>query len=264
MSDNQEHSVRRPSRRRLVLLVIVAVLVLSFVGFRIASSSGVKRHVADIRKRGLPTTAVELDTWYKRMPASSNAALIILEAVNEHVAPAKGKDPDEWKGRIEPGEPLPDDLAEMIAVYVRKNGLALERIDEAAELTASRYPIDLSRGPATLLPHLSRVKDLTQFVKWAAIHQSVEGKPADAVQTLRGGFAMAASLETEPILISELVRIACLTILLQGMERVVSEHQLTEEQLVQLSTAVQKAGRMGLRSPGQWRENGPLASPYST
>jgi hypothetical protein len=244
MSADRDYSTRT-RRRRLVQLAVVALVVLGFVGFRIASGSAVKRHLAEMRRQGLPTTALELDAWYKRLPASSNAALVILEAVSEHVAPPKAKDPDEWKGRIVPGQPLPPDLSEMIAAYVGKNAMTLERLDEATELAGSRYPIDLTQGVATLLPHLARVKDLAQFVKWAAIYQSAQGKPEEAVRTLRSGFALAASLEPEPILISELVRIACLTIVLQGLERVISEHQLSQEQLAPLSASLRTAEEKG-------------------
>ena len=82
------------------------------------------------------------------------------------------------------------------------------------------------------------MKQLAQLSRWAAIQKAREGKTDEAVQILKSGFAMAASLEPEPILISELVRIAAVTILVQGMEQALFENDFTEVQLGQLAEMV--------------------------
>jgi hypothetical protein len=248
MNEHREPSRWRRPQRWLPLTIFLC-LVAGVVLYAIVGHYGIKQDLAAIRKRGMPVSALELDTWYKRVPASDNAALVILEATRERMLPTKGKDPEESKERIGPGEPLPPRLAEIVAGYVKRNAVALEKIEEAAEMPGSRYPIDLSRGPETLLPHLAPIKGTTQLVKWTAIQQSADGNPNEAVRTLRNGFAMAATLEAEPLLISELVRIACVSILMDAVERVVSDHALTEEQIAALSAAIQKAeqhGRSGL------------------
>jgi hypothetical protein len=111
-------------------------------------------------------------------------------------------------------------------------------MNSAAALPKSRYPIDMSKGAETLLPHLVPVKQLAQLSKWAAIQRAKDGKTEEATQILKNGFALTATLETEPIMISELIRIASVTLLVQGMEQALFESDFTEAQLRQLAEMV--------------------------
>ena len=188
-----ETNDRRKHPWRWVLLGLLLLLVLGFVGFRVAGNSQVKQELEAVRKRGLPTNVAELDDWYKRVPASENSALVFLDAAALHRAPATKKDPSGLQFR--PGEPMAPELIAAIEPYVSANGPALAKMNEAAGLHKSRYPIDLSRGAATLLPHLGPMKQLAQLSRWAAIQSAREGKTEEAVQILKNGFAMAASLE---------------------------------------------------------------------
>jgi hypothetical protein len=107
----------------------------------------------------------------------------------------------------------------------------------------------LSRGAAVLLPHLARVRQLAQLLRWEAIQHSSEGKSDQAVESLLAGFALAASLRNEPLLISELVRISCVSLLLPALERVASESSLTMGQLQALRRVLYGAemdGKTGL------------------
>jgi len=194
--------------RRWIPLLVFALVALSFAAFRIASGSGLKREVEAIRQRGLPINAIELDLWYPRVPAASNAALAMIDAFAYHIAPAVGNNPNELPFPLKPGEALNPELAEAVAAYVEKNQPALEALHEAAMLTTSRYPIDLTKGYETLLPHLANVKRMAYLVKWDAIHKSARGEREPALRSLHSGFALVASLRDEPLLISELVRMA--------------------------------------------------------
>ena len=107
----------------------------------------------------------------------------------------------------------------------------------AAQLKQSRYPVDYSRGPDALLPHLAKIKSLSQLLKAEAMIYSEEGRPDLAVKSVLDGVALARSLDTEPLLISQLVRIACLAIDCSTLERVLTQHALSEAQLAGLSEA---------------------------
>ena len=236
---------RRPTR--LVPLVFMGLALVGLIALRAVSNSGVKGEVAAIQKRGLPVNEKELDAWYKPVPAAENAAILYVEAAAEYVDPPASMNPSRM-GELAPGEPMPDELKEAVALLMEENELTLEKIDAAAKLKASRYPIDLSKGFATLLPHLANLKKLAQLSSWAAVQRSGEGKPDEAVRILKNGFALAVSLEEEPLVISELVRIACLSILLNGLEHVVSEHQLNNSQLAQLNDLLRRAELHGRRA----------------
>ena len=231
-------------------MVIVFLAVIALIALRATANSGAKGEVAAIRARGLPVNEKELNAWYKPVPAAENAALLFAAAAAEYVEPPASMNPSlrARMAELTPGEPLPDELKEAVALLVEENEVTLQKIDAAAKLKASRYPIDLSQGFATLLPHLANLKKLAQLSSWAAVQRSGEEKPGEAVRILANGFALAASLEEEPLVISELVRIACLSILLNGLEQVVSAHPLKEPQLNQLKGALRRAELHGRRA----------------
>lgn len=240
-----ETNDRKKRPWRWVLFGLPLLLVLGFVGFRVAGNSQVEKEVEAIRKRGLPTSAVELDDWYQRVPASENAALVFLDAAALHRAPATkpSKDPNNLHFRA--GESMTPELIAAIEPYVSANGGALAEMNKAAGLRKSRYPVDTTKGAGTLVPHLAPLKQLAQLSRWAAIQKAREGKTDEAVQILKNGFDMAASLEPEPILISELVRISIVTILAVGMEQALFENDFTGAQLGKLAEMVTAAEAHG-------------------
>ena len=228
---------RRPGR--WVAGLVFVFVVGSVIAYRVASTSGVKQEVEAIRKRGLPTSPRELDDWYRRVPQKENAAMAYVDAYLSYITPKKN--PSEMGGgKTLLGQALPEEMAEAVAEHVGRNAETLAKIHAASNFKASRYPVDLSRGFETLLPHLSQVKQMVQLVKWEAIQFS-EGAGDKAVKSLKSGFALAASLEEEPLYISQLVRIACVGILLPALERVVTENQLSDAELLQLGELLTRA-----------------------
>ena len=238
-------------RKRWALVLMALLVVLGFVGWRFSASSGVKRQVAELKKHGLPTTAVELDRWYTNVPAVDNAALQFLEAFRAYNPPGRTNNPSEMKAEeMVVGQELPPKLAEAVEALVNKNGEAFELVHRAAALRRNRYPIDLTKGWTTLLPHLAQLKQLALLMKWDAIRHSRMGNREAALKSLRSGLAIAASLENEPLYISAMVRIAIISIMVPALERVVTEHALTEEELrgmVELFTTMEERGRRSLK-----------------
>ena len=230
-----------------VPLVLVLFFGGSFALYYFNSKSAVEAELAAIKKRGFPTSPVELEAWYKKVPAESNAALVLQEAYALHVEPG-ADNPQEIGKELKVGEPLSEELRTAAENYLKDNAEALEQIHLAAQLKEGRFPVDLSTGFSALLPHLAHMKRLSILMKWQVIYQSAEGKRPEAVQTLEDGFAMAAVLEEEPLYISALVRIAMTALMMPAMERLVTEHQLTETELLRLEAMIDRALAGGRKS----------------
>ena len=231
---------RRPAR--LIVMAVIALVLIGFFGLRVASSSGLNRELAEVRRQGLPTNPKELDAWYARVPDSENAALKFIEAQSHFVEPSKANDPGaiEWRD-IPHDAALEASVVAMLEEHVRKNEPALRLAHEAAQLTRSRYPSDLSRAPDVSLSHLMQMRGLAQLLRWEAVLKAERGDGTDAAKSLRTGFALAHTVGEEPLLISELVRMAYLAIHLNGIERVVNVGRFREEDLAQLAAETQKA-----------------------
>src|SRR6266536_842776 len=79
---------------------------------------------------------------------------------------------NEWRG-----QKLPERFGELVARY--DNQFKLVR--QAAQATVPcDWGIDMSPGPATLLPHLARIKAIAQAARLRAMWDLQQGQPAGA------------------------------------------------------------------------------------
>ena len=116
--------------------------------------------------------------------------------------------------------------------------LALSRFETNRELLIAsstrpygRFWANYADGPGTLLPHLSRVKACCQYLSLHADAALKAGDRETAVADLKAVFRLLDSIRREPILISQLVRIACLQLALQPVWEGLAGHQWTEAEL---------------------------------
>jgi hypothetical protein len=237
---------RRPGRWFLgCILGLAGLVVAAVILLRLTAGSRGQNQILALKEAGLPTSSAELDKWYPYPSPSNNAALLIEEAIALHVAPgeffANNSPPT-------PGQPLDSEWKEAIAEHLAQNREALEKVYAAASLTESRYSINLNLGANTLLPHLAQIKALTQMLRYESMLNSAKGNPDGAARSIMTSFALARTLRPEPILISELVRIACVAITVDSLERLLSEHALNTNQLAAFSRELEQAEKDGRKS----------------
>jgi hypothetical protein len=235
-------------RKRVWVGIFALVIVVAFAAFRLAPRFGLRKEMEAWRRSGLPTNGMELHDWYTAVPSEKNAANLILEAYGVLVSPKSKPHPNSLE-LPNPGIPLPSEALAAIEEYVVRNKAALELLGEAAKFSESRYPCNLWMGFSTLLPHLAQVKELAQLLRLEAILHSSKGDRVQAVDAVRRGFALARSLRNEPTVVSDQVRVACVWIILRSLDRILSEHQLSSEEIAVLSSdlhAAEEDGRRGL------------------
>ena len=208
------------------------------MALRFLPGSGAGPQLETLRRAGLPTSWSELNGWYAEVPASNNAALLVTEAIKAHVTA-----PGALVGLRTPpaGERISAELAGTLADYIEENEETLAKLHRAAQLSEARYPLDLSQGATLLLPHLAQIKGLALLLRYEAIHYSSLGDRDRAFRSVTSGFALCRSLRHEPILISELVRIACVAITAESLEYLLSAQTLPDEQLQVLSALTEQA-----------------------
>ncbi|HEX7860731.1 MAG TPA: hypothetical protein VF773_10420 [Verrucomicrobiae bacterium] len=234
------HRWTRP--RRLIPLALLLLILLAVIGLKLSSRSSLERELAAIRAQGLPTNPIELDRWYTHVPASSNAALKFLEAYQHIVSPPPKENPDMIGLKDIPhDQPLDLNSKRIVEEHVTKNKETLQVLHEAARFPLSRYPAEIHKAPEFNSTHLSPVMQLIRLLRWEAIIAAEQKDSAAASQALQTGFALGQTLAREPLLISELVRIACVSIQLVGMERVVTATEFNDTQLAALVAAIKSA-----------------------
>jgi hypothetical protein len=116
----------------------------------------------------------------------------------------------------------------------------LAELRTASQRPRCRYPIvyKLEDPWGILVPHLARIKGVAQRLQLRACAELAAGRSDDAWQDVRLMLYLADSLKGEPMLISYLVRIACLQIAFQPIWEGWAEHRWSDPQLQDLQTRV--------------------------
>jgi hypothetical protein len=228
-----------------VLVALAVLLVGGFVTFRLILGAKARRRLDALRAAGYPVTFEELDKSYETPPHGQNAAEYILDALT-HLQQA-----DEHEMLSVPlfdnagfparTEPLGQETQALIVKLVAKREDALELVRRAAPIATSRYPVDFTKGHEAQLPHLSNIRRLVHLLCAKAALHAERREAALAIETLVEALAVPRSLADEPLLISQLVRHAQHSAVIQTLERVINRVQFSEAALQQVDDALRSA-----------------------
>jgi len=118
----------------------------------------------------------------------------------------------------------------------------LAQLRAASRRPHSRYPViyDLDNPWGILIPHLAKIKGATQRLQLRACAELAVGRNEDALEDLKLMLYMADSLKEEPILISYLVRLACVQIAIQPVWEGLAAHRWSDAELRELQTRFQQ------------------------
>src|SRR2546430_7874593 len=240
MSETEDDIIHRTCVVALsVVLLLLVGLVGSLVVWRLRLSHDVNNQLRGLRAAGMPTSGVELNNLYPPVPDAENAALVMTQAFA-----LMRTFPDQRSNevvRIKPpprGQRLTTDQVELLSEYVQMNTATLAKVKQGLALPRSRYPIDLSSGAGTLLPHLSKLRTLAQGAAcsaFLAIETEHASEAENATATILG---LARTLDNEPLLISQLVRLAIINIAISSLERRLGAGELSEKEIVHLQSEI--------------------------
>lgn len=256
-----EYSVERHKRSRralivvTVLLVPVVVLFCWYLGYRMQNSSVVAQLEKKARARGEPLSLAELEAQLPKVADGENAAVVLLELW-------KSEEPEFWQAFLGGTRPLPERKPSLVDPRVPVVGMQgekasrtkpmsaaglaageaqlkakaahLQKVREALRRLQCRFPLNISEGLGALLPHLSVMKAEAQLFRLEAAMATERGEVDAAITALTDAARTGQLLAEEPFLISQLVRLADLSIALLGTEHLLSRRDLTAAQLGRL------------------------------
>jgi hypothetical protein len=214
----------------LAALVLFALLVINFIVWRVNLAHDVNAKLAAIRAAGLPANGEEADAYYTAVPDNENAAVKMAEAFGLMTNYPDGRSNIVASIRFSDRRSSPtSEQLELLVSYCAMNSNALAQAGEAVKLPHSRYPIHLSWGAYTLLPHLAKLKNLSLIAEYQSLLD--EKTSAADISTIIG---MARTLDNEPVVISKLVRIAILNMAEKALERRLNAGNLTDAEMKHL------------------------------
>jgi hypothetical protein len=202
-----------------------------------------------------PTSFAELNAWYVEPPLGQNAALTFLSALNaiqissndwrSYALP--------WIGRgDQPGldQPVRPENMRAAAQFLSRNEVAVRRLRYGTALTKSRYPLDFSTGIETMLPHLAKIATAARVMNISALYSASKGRAAEAADDVVAGFALARSLNEEPLVISQVVRCRTAKLTIEGFEQVVNRTFVSSANLQRIENIVEDLARWDTAGTG--------------
>ncbi len=200
------------------LSILLLVLTLPLVAWRMYLSHVINKELEKISAAGLPTNGEELNRWYPVVPDNQNAALVLTQVFD--FLKTINTDPDTrtaevWKLKDKfprRADWFTAEQVELIRWHVETNKPALMKAAEALQRPASRYPVDFHRLFSTELPHLAHLANLAYLEQCTALLADLAGRNEEATDSIVSILALARTLDNEPCLISQLVRLRMLRI----------------------------------------------------
>lgn len=218
----------------LLLVLLIGVLVLVFI--RVNLKNKLSSRLEAIRAAGEPVTFAELNQFYSIPFDVENSAYIILDAA------AYYQEPDDLTllpvigtGEL-PGRTndMSEEIKEIISLYLAKNKKSLELLHTTAGLKYGRYSVDFTQGLGTLLPHIGEMRKCVQMLQLEVILAAENGKSDTAFDSIKSIFSAAESLNKEPVMVSQLVRIAYQSLGISSMEYTLNKTDFSDEQMAEL------------------------------
>lgn len=208
------------------------------------------------RAAGAPLTIEEIDAFYPTSPEIAETTRLwqmafeklgAEEDQNEEFArrtegvPLLGADrkdgdsnpPDRDASGLLQGEDL-----RIAREFVQENRDAIEAAHDARRSgSVARFPTKWEDHYAMLLPHVYPLRKFVDVLRLDLEVHVADGETQAAVDDLLTIVGVSESLSNEPILVSQLVRIACLNVAVEGTEKLLAHGGLTDEQLRQIGEA---------------------------
>ncbi len=236
---------------RKILLIGIAVVVLAPFAFLAIEHWRGQRQLAatlaDVRARGevldiekiapapVPPDGNAMDAFMTATEQLSDSGEVVPQAmaVIEPGRAIPGSRLSSWEG------PHRNTLTwQDLGDWVTNNGVALEELHASLAAPHRQPTLDYSQGFQLLLPHLAKMKKaviaLSASAEEAAHRNDFEGVIAD----LRGMQRIADDLEQHPLIIDQLVRIACAAILDLRTWDILHAQPWSAGQLAELQAAV--------------------------
>lgn len=110
----------------------------------------------------------------------------------------------------------------------------LDEIESASHRPYAIFPTHYQEGHLALLPYLATVKSLAQMLSLRAIASQAQNEPENAARDIKLVLYLGEALKSEPLLISQFVRLATIQLGLSAFWEGSCQHRWTEAQLSSL------------------------------
>lgn len=196
-------------------LLALVMLIGAWVVADIVTDARLKATLASLKKDGYATTLA--DAAPAAPPADKNAAPLYRKAFEEltatpdHGVAVPSVDKGGFRALSKPDQAKLRD-------WLAANAETLGQFAAARAYGTCVFDRDWSKGFAVLLPEIASVVKAGRTLSYRAQAFVEDGKPEAARAAVRDGFALADSIEKDPFLVSQLVRVVVISIHLKVVD----------------------------------------------
>lgn len=216
MAEATTHSQPRRKVLQPTILALILVVIAMVVIYGLFGTSRLDQQLADLRSRGLPTNGEELNAWYT-VPADVSDTTELWTAATKRahdvyrtIMKAEGIPLiSEGLTKVPPAREEWAEL-EISRTFLKDLDNEIQMIRDAADAGGmARYPVDFTQGYSGILTDLQQqLRTLATLSSLSAHVHAYDGQTHEAFKDLTSIFAASDSIRGEPMLISQLIRIA--------------------------------------------------------
>jgi len=213
--------INEPPRRRRIWLKLFLIVVLLAVGGTLVlwwiQSAAFESELAAIDAQGLPVNGAQLNDFYRVPEGSRDTTQEWMLAIDAAAATAEGQADDELPIVGNGPTPIPPagtewEQLQAASEFLDQNAEALSLIRDAADAGGcARFPVDFRDGIQALLPYAQNSRAVSRLLMLDAHVASHNGDSGRALADVKGMFRLAAAFQTEPAMVSQMVRMAIIS-----------------------------------------------------
>ncbi len=245
----EETTRSRPRQNILLIAIAVLIFIAIVLGglYSLSSFSRLNQQLADLRSRGLPTNGEELNAWYT-VPADvrDTTDLWIAATRANDTSRINTKAADMPLSAVEltevppPGEKWAE--LEISRAFLKDLDQELHLIRDAADAGGiARYPIDFTHGYNAILTDQQQLRRLAMLLSLSAYVHAHDRQSHEMLNDMKSIFAVSDSIRGEPILVSQLIRIAIHYIGCELVADMLPDGKWTDDELQNLQIAISHA-----------------------
>jgi len=227
----------------LCAAAFVVIPTIAFMSWGNYSKLRFEAQVQKLQEKGVPSSAATLNEFYSLPEDFDDSTQLYLEAIRV-VASKPFENAVDGIPVIDvemppTGSEWPN--MDKVASLVGEFQTTLDVLHEAARQGGhARFQIEFDDGYSALLEHVQNLRLAVRFQQVEVALHSHNKDAAKAFTALKAGFATSTCLKHEPVVVSQLVSIACVKMMLASLEDALAKIQFNEDQLADLQSTIQE------------------------